>query len=177
MSTRKLSVREGQLAFDIVSYGRRGPGRTDRLSTDQVEQISRTVRRVSEVMVKVSGGGTSASAVAAHLRYVDRRGRLEVETDDGDQLRGRGVEKALIDDWDLDTDAAESGSPYCGKPGRKPVSWCITLYCPCPRGLRQTGSSSQVVHSPVSNSHLSTDTRWSCTQIRITHMYIWSSGR
>ena len=72
--------------FDIVSYGRRGPER--RLSLAQVEQIARTVRRVPEVMVKVSGGGTSVGAVKAHFRYVGRQD-FTIETDDGEQLTGR----------------------------------------------------------------------------------------
>lgn len=121
MATHTVRSWQGESVLDIVSYGRRGPGRTDRLSPAQVEQIARTVRRVPEVMVKVSGGGTTPKAVAAHFRYIDRRGEFEIETDEGEQLRGKRVEKRLIEDWDLDADAAESRSPYAGKPGRKPT--------------------------------------------------------
>src|SRR5271166_902227 len=107
MAKRTISVREGRLLLDLVSYGRRGPGQTDGLSPVEIEHIARTVRRVPEVMVKVSGGGKSAKAVLAHFKYIDRRGVLEIETDDGEQLRGNGVEKGLIDEWDLETDAAD----------------------------------------------------------------------
>jgi hypothetical protein len=37
----------------------------------QIDQITRTVRRVPEVMVKITGGGTKIGAVKAHLDYID----------------------------------------------------------------------------------------------------------
>lgn len=134
-----VSVREGRPLLDIESHGRRGPGQIDRLSPAQIELIARTVRRVPEVMVKVSGGGTSAKAVAAHFRYIDRRGELEIETDDGERVRGKGVEQPLIEDWDLDIDAAESRMPYAGKPGRKPVKLVHNIVLSMPAGTSPQG--------------------------------------
>jgi relaxase-like protein len=135
MPTRTVRVSsQGQPILDIASYGRRGPGRRDRLSPGQVEQIARTVRRVPEVMVKVSGGGTSSKAVAAHFKYIDRHGKLEIEADDGEPLAGKGVEKALIEDWGLESDAAESQSPYTGRPGRKPAKLVHNVILSMPAG-------------------------------------------
>jgi predicted transcriptional regulator len=89
--------------LDIASYARRGPGRRDHLSQDEIELISRTVRRTPEVMVKVlSRGGQDLKAVARHLGYLNRGGEVEIETDDGQHLSGKGVEKELLEDWDLD---------------------------------------------------------------------------
>jgi hypothetical protein len=85
-------------------------------------------------MVKVSGGGTSSGAVAAHFRYIDRRGQLEIETDDGEPLRGKGVEKDLVKDWDLQTDEVESRSPYGGKPGRRPGKLVHNIVLSMPMG-------------------------------------------
>lgn len=93
-------------ALDIVSYGRRGPGHPDRFTAEQVAQIGRTVRRAPEVMVKVSGGGRSPGAFLAHLKYISRGGDLEVETDDGERHQGREVPAMLVEDWDLEIDAA-----------------------------------------------------------------------
>jgi hypothetical protein len=93
-------------ALDLVSYGRRGPGRPERFGPEQVAQIGRTVRRTPEVMVKVSGGGDSLGAVAAHFRYITRKGTLELETDDGERVTGREVASKLVEDWDLDLDLA-----------------------------------------------------------------------
>jgi len=96
-------------ALDLVSYGRRGPGRPERFAPEQMAQIARTVRRAAEVMVKVSGGGNSLGAVAAHFRYITRKGTLELETDDGERVTGSRVARNLVDDWDLELDLAIDG--------------------------------------------------------------------
>lgn len=134
MPKRILSFFHGKPLLDLASHARRGPGRKDKLPLAHIEQIARTVRRVPEVMVKVSGGGTSPSAVAAHFRYIDRRGEREIETDDGESLRGKGVGKDLVEDWDLQADEVESRSPYTGKPGRKPGKLVHNIVLSMPRG-------------------------------------------
>src|SRR6266513_1569207 len=88
--------------LDIASYARRGPSRRDRLSQDEIELITRTVRRTPEVMVKVlSQGGQVLKAVGRHLDYLNRGGEVDIETDDDHHLSGKGVEKELLEDWDL----------------------------------------------------------------------------
>ena len=110
-----------QPALDIVSYGRRGPGHPDHFAPEQVAQIGRTVRRAPEVMVKVSGGGRTPGAVTAHLRYISRRGELEVETDDGERHQGREVPAKLVEDCDLEIDAALDRWERTERGGRVPV--------------------------------------------------------
>jgi predicted transcriptional regulator len=89
--------------LDIASYAHRGSSRRDHLSQDEIELISRTVRRTPEVMVKVlSRGGQDLKSISRHLGYLNRGGELEIETDDGQRLSGNGVEKELLEDWDLD---------------------------------------------------------------------------
>jgi hypothetical protein len=139
MPRRTIDVRDGQAIFDIVSYARRGPARTDRLSPAQVEQVARTVRRVPEVMVKVSGGGTSAKAVVAHFKYLNRRQEFEIETDDGEHLQGRNSAKNLVQAWDFDFDAEESGSAYSGTPGRKPTKLAHNIVLSMPAGTSSKG--------------------------------------
>ena len=101
-----LHLDRGGAIWDLTSYARRGPGQRDRLSPAEVALIARTVRHTPEVMVKVTGGGgaNTSHGVNAHLNYIGRRGDFEIETDDGERLRGRGVGRHLIDDWDLDLD-------------------------------------------------------------------------
>ena len=95
--------------LDIGSYGRHGPDRRDRLSPAQIELIARTVRRTPEVMVKVlNRGGQNLGAVARHIDYLTRKGELDIETDDGQQLKGQGTEAVLLDDWDLVLDEERS---------------------------------------------------------------------
>ena len=77
--------------LDIASYARRGPGQRDRLSPEEIQLIERTVRRTPEVMVKVlSRGGQDMKSVGRHFAYLSRKGDLEIETDDGRHIEGRG---------------------------------------------------------------------------------------
>jgi hypothetical protein len=124
--------------LDLVSHGRRGPGERLQLLPAQIEQIARTVRHTPEVMVKISGGGSSAKAVAAHFNYLSRRD-FEIETDDGEHLKGKEAQTALLDDWELDLDAAESRSPYRGVPGRKPAKLVHNIVLSMPEGTSATG--------------------------------------
>lgn len=94
--------RSAGMELDIVSYGRRGPGGTLRLNPEQIEQVNRTVSRVPEVMVKVSGGARDSGGAKAHLKYIGRHGKLEIETDDGCSVQGRDVAGELLADWQLD---------------------------------------------------------------------------
>ncbi|MBE7418445.1 MAG: relaxase/mobilization nuclease domain-containing protein [Ideonella sp.] len=64
------------------------------------ERIEATVvRRVPQVMVKVTGGGRGMKAIAAHLRYISKNGRLEVEDERGETTRGKESLRGLGDDW------------------------------------------------------------------------------
>src|SRR5712692_4356999 len=112
----------GRLAeLDLVSYGRRGRHTPVHFSPAQLEQIGRTVSGVPEVMVKVSGGGKSADAVQAHFAYIDRHGKLEVNTDEGERLQGKDVADYLVDDWNLDAGKGQyRPGPKAGEKDRRP---------------------------------------------------------
>lgn len=124
--------------LDLVSYGRGVPGPRRQLLPAQIEQIARTVRHTPEVMVKISGGGQSAKAVAAHLKYLSRQ-EFEIETNDGEHLKGKRSENSLIEDWELNLDAAESRSPYRGVPGRKPAKLVHNIVLSMPAGTPAAG--------------------------------------
>ncbi len=47
-------------------------------------------------MVKVTGGGAKAGAVSAHLGYISRQGKLELETDEGERIPSRDEQKTLL---------------------------------------------------------------------------------
>jgi hypothetical protein len=53
-------------------------------------------------MVKVSGGARTLAGVQAHFAYIGREGELGVEYDYGTRVAGKGFEKQLALDWDLD---------------------------------------------------------------------------
>lgn len=126
--------REGDGLFDIVSYGRRGPGRPTRFSREQVEQIARTVRRVPEVMVKVSGGAKTARGAVAHFQYISRRGELDVETDDGERLVGKDVAAELVEDWDLDIDVGLNRWRAMERGGRRQTKLVHNIILSMPSG-------------------------------------------
>jgi len=110
MSRRLIEAGSGKALLDIASYARRGPGRRDRLSQGEIELIERTVRRTPEVMVKVlTRGGQDLKSVARHFAYLNRGGEVEIDTDDGQHLSGKGVEKELLEDWDLDLEERQTG--------------------------------------------------------------------
>jgi hypothetical protein len=64
------------------------------------ERIEATVvRRAPQVMVKVTGGGRGMKAIAAHFRYISKNGRLDIEDERGETMRGKDALHDLADDW------------------------------------------------------------------------------
>ncbi len=77
-------------------------------------RIAATVRRAPQVMVKVTGGGRGMKAIAAHFRYISKNGRLDIEDDRGEHIRGAHAVRDLADDWRF------SGGSACR-------CWCARL--------------------------------------------------
>lgn len=103
--------------FDLASYARPGPGRRDQLTPAQAQQVARTVGRTPEVMVKVlPRGANDLGAVRRHLDYIGRKGDVDLETDDGQTLRGAHVGQELLEDWDLDLEAHRSRADLVSRP-------------------------------------------------------------
>ena len=78
------------------------------------ERIEATVvRRAPQVMVKVTGGGRGMKPIAAHFRYISKNGRLDIEDERGETMRGKDTLHELADDWRLGgtliADIAEPG--------------------------------------------------------------------
>jgi hypothetical protein len=131
---RVVDLRESrEPLLNIASYGRPGPEYRP-LSKAEVAHVSRTVRRTPEVVVKVSGGARSLRGVTQHLDYIGREGRGEVQNDDGDRLKGKGFEKELLENWDLDLEAQRRRSERAIAAGRKPPKLVHNLVFSMPRG-------------------------------------------
>src|SRR5947209_7670952 len=60
------------------------------------ERIGALVRRAPQVMVKVTGGGRGLKAIAAHLRYITKNGRLGFEDEQETKDIGRGPLRDLL---------------------------------------------------------------------------------
>jgi hypothetical protein len=117
----RVSSLEGRPLLDISSDARRGPGRRDHFSPEELAHIGRTVRRTPEVMVKVlAKDSNNLRSVARHLNYIGRRGELELETDDGERVQGRRAGQELVEDWDLDLDQDRQDSKLSAGTGRAP---------------------------------------------------------
>jgi len=133
---RTIRLETGRPILDIISYGRAGPGARLGLTHAQIAQIHRTVSRAPEVVVKVTGGGgsTTGRGVNAHFGYIGRRGELEIETDDGQRLTGRGVGRHLVDDWDLDLEEDRKRLDLFATNRRKPPKLVHRLIFSMPAG-------------------------------------------
>jgi len=107
--------------LDLRSFGRRGPDGRLHLPPAFLEQIARTALRALEVMVKVSGDANNTRGAIAHFKYIDRQGKHELETDEGKRLEGKGIEAALVADWDLEALRADARGPYRRTAGRRPA--------------------------------------------------------
>ena len=55
--------------------------------------------RAPQVMVKVTGGGRGMGAIAAHLRYISKSGRVPFEDDRGVVRDGPEAWRDLVDQW------------------------------------------------------------------------------
>jgi hypothetical protein len=87
---RLFDLRDQVRLLDIVSYGRRAPGTRPTFSSAARGYIGRTVHGTPEVMIKVSGEAKAQVLSPAHFRYIDRKGELDIETDEGIALVARG---------------------------------------------------------------------------------------
>lgn len=84
------------------------------------------VRRAPQVMVKVTGGGRGMKAIAAHFRYISKNGRLEIEDQRGETMRGKDSLHDLADDWRF----GGSRIPDDAEPGHRREAYNIMLSMP-----------------------------------------------
>lgn len=95
----------GSEAHDIeFAFGHKKPkGQRLKLGKGGAKaQAWRTVSKVPEVMVRVSGGGKTIQHVKAHFDYISRNGKLDMVNDQGEQISGKDQVADLFDSWDMD---------------------------------------------------------------------------
>ena len=76
-----------------------GGGGADHAAVIRARIEATVVRRVPQVMVKVTGGGRGMKAIAAHFRYISKNGRLDIEDERGETMRGKDALPELAEDW------------------------------------------------------------------------------
>lgn len=62
-------------------------------------RLSRTVRKVPEVMVKITSSCRGMKQIGRHIDYISRKGTIDLEDQDGMVLRGKEALKDLKADW------------------------------------------------------------------------------
>ena len=134
MRKRVVSLTNQRPTLDLVSFGRRWPGQSRSLTPSEIAHVSRTIRRVPEVMIKVSGGARTLAGVRTHLDYISREGHEPVETDEGTVLHEKGFENVLVESWDLDLDAQRRHTQRSIAAGRKPPRLVHNLVFSMPKG-------------------------------------------
>ncbi len=77
-------------------------------------------------MVKVTGGGRGMRAIAAHFRYISKDGRLEIEDQRGETMRGKDTLRDLADEWRF----GGSLIPDDAEPGHRREAFNIMLSMP-----------------------------------------------
>ena len=86
-------------------------------------RIEATVRRVPQVMVKVTGGGRGMAAIAAHLRYITKNGRLDIEDDRGVVERGKEAVREIERQWQF-------GGAHIEREGQRREAFNVMLSMP-----------------------------------------------
>jgi hypothetical protein len=84
------------------------------------------VRRAPQVMVKVTGGGRCMKAIAAHFRYISKNGRLDIQDERGETLRGKESLQDIADDWRFGGSFIED----IAEPGQRREAFNIMLSMP-----------------------------------------------
>lgn len=65
-------------------------------------RVKRVTDKASEVIVKVSGAAKGAEHVKAHLDYISRNGKLELENERGEVIKGKAAVKEVHKEWTQD---------------------------------------------------------------------------
>jgi type IV secretory pathway VirD2 relaxase len=66
------------------------------------KRAGRIARRAPEVMIKISGNAKGAGHVLSHLEYISRQGKVDLETEQGEILRGKEAVRQLHRHWTQD---------------------------------------------------------------------------
>ena len=93
-----MSIIENELGGALHPAVKRKSNATRKLRA----KAKRVAANSTEVMVKVTGFGKGAGHVKAHLEYISRNGKLELENDRGEVFNGKEEVKAFFKDWEQD---------------------------------------------------------------------------
>lgn len=84
--------------------GRGGPPARVKAASLSVAERLRVTRGVPQAVAKITRFQRTASQCQRHWSYISRKATLELETDDGEMLKGLGEHKELLKAWELTFD-------------------------------------------------------------------------
>jgi hypothetical protein len=117
----------GNRVVKVKPQPRLDAGATRRRAAAIRQRIEATVvRRAPQVMVEVTGGGRGMRAIAAHFRYISKNGRLDIEDERGETIRGKDVVHELSEDWRLGGSLIDN----VAEPGQRREAFNIMLSMP-----------------------------------------------
>jgi hypothetical protein len=109
------------LMIAVAMLSRRGSASA---RANRVREIATlTAKKAPEVMVKISGTGKGMAKIRAHLEYISRNGKVELENESGELINGREALSDLCDEW-------KSGLYGIPDAGTKRESFNIVLSMP-----------------------------------------------
>lgn len=92
----------GSLADDTIADLLEGPVKSKGGRAGNRVRAWRVVNYAPEVMVKITGNAKGADHVQSHLDYISRNGKLELEDERGDVIKGKDEVRALAKEWSQD---------------------------------------------------------------------------
>ena len=80
-----------------------GKGRSSKTTAERAQAVRdrliRTVRKVPEVMVKITSSCKGMKQIGRHIDYISRRGQIDLEDQDGLLVTGKDQLKDLKEEW------------------------------------------------------------------------------
>lgn len=95
VQSRPTKKNNAGLLIAVALAAGNAKARTQRIRT----LTALTAKKVPEVMVKISGSSRGMNKVKAHLEYISRNGKVELENENGEKIDGRESVRDLCDEW------------------------------------------------------------------------------
>jgi hypothetical protein len=87
---------------DKYHYYRKSSSGSKQPYTPTINDMLQTASRKTQAIFKISSYGKGLHKIAAHLNYISRRGKLELEDQDGNKLLSLQEQKQILKSWSPD---------------------------------------------------------------------------
>ena len=115
------------------------------------------------------------AGVERHMKYIEKKGELGLETDMGTRAGGEHFARHLVADWDLDIEALNRYSKRFVR--GKPPKLVHNIIFSMPAGTSARKVLAAVRKLALNEWGCSIDMRWRCTRMKNIRMYMSCSRR